>query len=136
MAEKVNKEKKEKKENPTKFKKGHSYLAPKNKNVNKRSITQSLQKQIEREINHVDFFNEESRKEFLADAIAEKMLKRAYEGDVRAMNAVLDRLDGPVTQKIENINQGPDAQKQKAMIEKLDPEEQKMLMKLMEKMNG
>jgi len=49
---------------------------------------------------------EELSGRYLADAVAQSLIKQALKGDVRAIKELMDRVDGPVKQMLEaNVQQ-------------------------------
>lgn len=49
--------------------------------------------------------NGEREKKSLADVIARKLIKKAMEGDIRAIQEIFDRTEGKAVQKIDQVNQ-------------------------------
>lgn len=115
----------------TRFKKGEAPGKPKGA----LNFATRLKKQVAREMNFPDVITNTKQKGQLMDAVISRLTQMALKGNMKAIDMLMNRVDGPMTQRIENVDSGLSITEQKEKLKKLTKEERAQLMKLMQKIN-
>lgn len=101
---------------PHQFKPGVSGN-PAGKPKGTRSISSIIREYLEAEIEVTDPITKTKGKKKISEVISLKMLQQAINGDMRAMQEILDRTEGKAAQRIDFGGQGEDGSKPGIQIE-------------------
>lgn len=87
----------------TQFKKGHKPSPNAGRPLGSPTLSATLQRLLDREINTVDILDENKTKCRMAvrDRIGMAVMAKALSGDIPAVREILDRLEGKTTTKVE-----------------------------------
>ena len=70
------------------------------------SLTTILKKYLNKEIDFTDPIEAKKVKKRIGDVIILKLLANAIKGDDRAIKEILERVDGKITQPLQNLGEG------------------------------
>ena len=78
---------------------------PHGRPIGSRSLSTILQEMLDEEI----LVNEggEQTKKALSDVIIRKLIRKAHDGDIRAIHEIFDRIEGKAIQKVDQKNSEP-----------------------------
>lgn len=88
--------------NLKRFEKGHPGMGGRPKGSI--SIVKVIEKMLSQEIEIKNPFTKQKEKKKIVEAIATALFAKGLSGDVSAIKELLDRIDGKVVQKTENVN--------------------------------
>ena len=119
----------------TQFKKGETGSRKGQVHFKKRLTNQLMKEMGYPDITKLDKKQQAKIKGEVADALVARMIHLGLKGDMTALKYIMDKMDGPLTQKFEQVESEENLEERKEKFAKLSAKEREQLLKLMAKLN-